>query len=452
MKVDVIYFIEHVARELDIACAIKALLEKKRNISVIIKSIAHDLETTVSQYDPRVVILPYCNGVINRPPEKMIPHWPQAKYLSLTFEQVLGKAQLDYIRDKDEFTRKFLFYSVWGEFYKQILEKTGVEAGNIRVNGSPTLNLYRPPYRFYYPQGKTTLAQKHNLDPHKRWVFIPGNYGWAFFHDKLVRDRIKRGFDPQHAYQYREFSQRSLEQTAAWWCSLDQEAVELIVRPRPATPEKDFRAMLASFGLSIPPHMHIIKDGTVREWIMASDIVMSSFSTTLIEAAVAHKPIYMLTPVPLPDFIYTDWYDHVDKIESREEFVRVYSAFNLEPNWIELGTWIGQTLFSGADAIMNIVETILELLDQVIPLEPPTEIARNLKRMGYNHFYRKSRKRAWRLYQELANLFGFRTPEQKRQAHEKDYLSTELIHQNVNLWKDVLEDLENNNILYSEVG
>jgi surface carbohydrate biosynthesis protein len=449
MEVDVLYFIEHVARELDIACVIKALLEE-RGISVVVKSIAHDLENTVSQYQPEVVILPYCNGVVNRPPEKMIPYWPQAKYLSLTFEQVLGKAQLAYIQEKDAFTRKFLFYSVWGGFYQQILEETGVEASNIRVNGSPTLNLYRPPYRFYYPQGKSALAEIYNLNPYKRWVFIPGNYGWAFFPDKLVRDRIRRGFNPDHAYRYRVFSRSSLERTAAWWSNPDLDDVVLIVRPRPATPEKDFRDMLGSFGISIPAHMHIIKDGTVREWIMASDIVMSSFSTTLIEAAVADKPIYMLTPVPLPDFIYSDWYDYVEKIESLEAFTRVCTAPVLESNWDRLGSWIDQTLLSGSDAIQNIVGTIQDLLEKSISLRPPVEIANKLASPGFHTIYRKSRKRAWKVYQGLVNLLGFQTPEQMRQVHEKDYLSADTINDNVNRWKNVLKKQKKMNTSDSE--
>lgn len=439
MQVDVIFFIEHVARELDIACAIKALLENEHGVSVVIKSIAHELEETVSFYHPQVVVLPYCNGVINHPPEKMIPHWPNARYISLTFEQVLGKAQLDYIRKKDEFTRKFLFYSVWGEFYRQILLDTGVDPQNIRINGSPTLNLYRPPYRFFYPQDKVTLASQYGLSPDKRWIFVPENYGWAFFHDRLVRDRIQRGFNPQHAYQYREFSLRSLEETAAWWCALGQRMdAELIVRPRPATPENDFRAKFSEFGLSIPPHLHIIKDGTVREWIIASDIVMSSFSTTLIEAAVAHKPVYMLTPFPLPDFLYSEWYDDVEKIHTLEAFVRVCSGVSLNNNWFKLENWVNQTLFSGADAIQNIVETIMDLLDHTIQLDPPTEIARLIGRPGMTKLYRRSRKLTWKLYQGLLNLFGFKTLEQKRKPHEKDFLSPDLINPAVDQWWTLL--------------
>lgn len=439
MHVDVLYLIEHVARELDIGCAIKAMLETDSKISVEIKSIAHDLESTVAQFTPKVVVLPYCNGVFNQPLEKMIPHWPQAKYLSLTFEQVLGKAQLEYVREKDEFSRKYLLYSVWGDFYKQILTQSGVAENHILVNGSPTLNLYRSPYHFFYPQEKTELAQKHNLDSTKRWVFVPENYAWAFYPDKLVRDRIRRGFHPQHAYQYRDFATNSLEQTAAWWCEIGQlEDVVLIVKPRPATPEKDFRARLAEFGLSLPKNLHIIKQGTVREWILASDLVMSSFSTTLLEAAVAQKPIYMLTPIPLPDFLFSEWYQHVEKICNLDEFLAVCSGLNLASNFEDLERWIGKTLFSGTDAILNIAGMIQSVLDHTIPIDSPTEIAEMITHPSVRNIYRKTRKQAWYLYQGIVNAFGYKTAEQKRHAHEKDHLSEDVIASLVKQWQAVL--------------
>ncbi|MCJ7700732.1 MAG: hypothetical protein MUO62_04040 [Anaerolineales bacterium] len=439
MKNDIIFFVEHVARELDIACAIKAILSKDRGISVNIKSIAHDLDKTVTLPEPKLVILPHCNGVINRPPEKMIPKWPNAKYLSLAYEQVLGKAQLEYLSEKDEFTSQYVFHSVWGDFYREILIKTGVQADHIRVNGSSTLNLYRRPYRKFYPQDKSLLAEKHGLSLQKRWVFIPGNYGWAFFHDKLVRDRIKRGFDPDQAYQYREFSRRSLELTAKWWTKLSKETdVELIVRPRPATPEQDFRDKLSEYGVPIPPHMHIIKDGTVREWIMVSDIVMSSFSTALIEAAVAHKPIYMLTPVPLPDFIFTDWYDYAPKIQTQESFTQICTKPDIEPNWKDLENWVYRKLSSDGDAILNIVETINEILDGHVDLQSPKIIARRINSPHPSNLYRKSRKLAWRVYQNLVNAFGYTTPEQKREAHEKDHIPPEIVDLKVAEWEKVL--------------
>ena len=92
MKTDIIFFVEHVARELDIACAIKAILLNEQGVTVEIKSIVHDLDETVTLPEPALVILPHCNGVENRPPEKMLPKWPNAKFLSLAYEQVLGKA------------------------------------------------------------------------------------------------------------------------------------------------------------------------------------------------------------------------------------------------------------------------------------------------------------------------------------------------------------------------
>jgi len=439
MNTDIIYFVEHAARELDIACAIKSILSKDKGISVTIKSLVHDLDKTVALPEPKMVILPYCNGVVNQPTEKIIPMWPNAKYLSLAYEQVLGKAQLEYLSEKDEFTRQYVFHSVWGDFYKEVLLKTGVKAENIRTNGSPTLNLYRSPYSNFYPQDKITLAKEHGLSLEKRWIFIPGNYGWAFFHDKLVRDRIKRGFNPEQAFQYREFSQRSLALTAKWWAEMSSGTdVELIVRPRPATPEKDFREKLALYDVAIPPHVHIIKDGTVREWILVSDIVMSSFSTTLIEAAVAHKPIYMLTPTPLPEFIFTDWYDFAPKIVTKDTFDRICTSPEVEINWKPLENWVYQTLSTDGDAIMNIVETIYAIIVGDVDLLSPTKIAQDLKSQYLTNIYRKSRKLAWHTYQFTINLFGYLTPEQKRKPHEKDHITKEIVDIKVGEWEKAL--------------
>ena len=47
-------------------------------------------------------------------------------------------------------------------------------------------------------------------------------------------------------------------------------------------------------------NLKIIKTETAREWILAADHVMSSHSTTLIEAALAGKPIHRFSPEPYP--------------------------------------------------------------------------------------------------------------------------------------------------------
>ena len=89
--VDIVYFVEHIARELDIACAVKAILEREGGASVEIASISHQLENVLSDYHPRVVALPYCVAVHEAGLDKIVRQWPGAHYINLAYEQVLGE-------------------------------------------------------------------------------------------------------------------------------------------------------------------------------------------------------------------------------------------------------------------------------------------------------------------------------------------------------------------------
>ena len=51
--------------------------------------------------------------------------------------------------------------------------------------------------------------------------------------------------------------------------------------PRPVTPLADFRSAVQRVLTDIPEHLHIIKDESVREWIINSDVVVTSYSTSL---------------------------------------------------------------------------------------------------------------------------------------------------------------------------
>ena len=104
-----------------------------------------------------------------------------------------------------------------------------------------------------------------------------------------METRVQRGFDRDTVLAYCEFARRSLETVAPWCVALARSGRgELIIRPRPATPLAEFSATLERVAGGLPDrHLHVIKDESVREWIFASQVVVSSYSTTLIEAAIA---------------------------------------------------------------------------------------------------------------------------------------------------------------------
>jgi len=341
---------------------------------------------------------------------------------------------------KDAFARQYVLHYAWGDFFAQYLHANGVPESHVVIHGNPSYALYREPYKAYYGNQRHELASRFGLDPRKRWVFIPENYGWAFFRDHMVRARIRRGFDPQQAYQYRDFARQSLHAAAQWWREAAQiDSVELIIRPRPAIPaEGGFEATVREMAGGMPEQVRFIKHGTVREWILASDVVMSNFSTTLLEAAVAQKPVYMLAPIPFPDFLYAEWYELTEQIDRGDVFREVITQPNLPKNWKDLEQWAANAMIRRGDAIAGLADILASLARGELTVPPPIEIARRLERLTPRRIIRLGRKFGWNLMQNSLAVLGIKTQDQGWSGHESDMISSSEIARRVAQWRKIL--------------
>ena len=72
-------------------------------------------------------------------------------------------------------------------------------------------------------------------------------------------------------------------------------------------------------------NLKIMKTETAREWILAADHVMSSHSTTLIEAALAGKPIHRFSPEAYPEAVALEWHGLVPLLSDRKAFLDAIS-------------------------------------------------------------------------------------------------------------------------------
>jgi surface carbohydrate biosynthesis protein len=438
--VDIVYFIEHAARELDVACAVKSLLARQ-GIRMEICSIVTGLGEALARWIPKVVAIPYGTSVKDTNLEPLVSHWGAARYVNLSFEQVLGKTQKSFKAPKDTFARQHLVYTAWGDFFVDYLQEYSVPVENITVVGNPALALYTLPYRNYYGQARAELAQRFGLSLDRRWVFVPENYGWAFFKDNNVRDRIRRGFNPEDAFRYRDFALASLKEAAIWWREAAKlKDVELILRPRPAIPTENFHSAVLEFAGEIPKHLRIIKHGTVREWTLASDLIFSSYSTTLLDAALADRPVYMLTPYPIPEFLFAEWYGLTAKVSSFDEFAAAIQADPLEANWDALQSWVRQQMMSRGDAIFNLSDSIVAVVRDEHSLEAPTEIATALQKPSLDRAWRKFRRFGWNFWQSALALVNSSATQKGWNPHEKDVIDPQDIAQRVARWGKVLGD------------
>ncbi len=441
-KIDILYLYEHVDRELDVACIVKIYLEQQHGLNAEIVQhpfgqLSPDLNLDGAR--PRVVAMPHAYYT------PYLLDWPKATYVSLMWEQLFYKGNRLVKMPRGTFALKHVLHHVWGEFSSDYLQEVGVPKEHIFVNGNMAYALYGEPYRRYYT-GRDELARRYGLDPAKRWIFFPENYNWAFYtEEKLRGSQAKSGLPEGEVYAMRDFCRDSLDETIRW-CSqvvAKNENVEIIVRPRPFVPLDEFKTFVNRVIPEMPARMRITKDESVREWIMASDGVVSSYSTSLIEAAVAGKPVFMLEPLPIPDSIHMSWHDLAPHVQTLSDFETVCSGVSAAD--MRLGNWARRTMLGNGDPIRNLVRFLAQVATGDVP--PPPPVARDdiplPKRaplpvptpLLFEYHRAVHKYQNWRVRMT-------KTPVRPSPTFEKDVLSGSEIERRVNLWKPILSDSE----------
>jgi surface carbohydrate biosynthesis protein len=371
--VDILLFVEHVARELDIACVLKHILARDYGIALEIASYVYDRDAAVQKWDPFVVAISVSFMGMQSPfLSEVIRGFPDAVFVDLEYEQLYHQFNRDFRRPQDDFARLHVLHNAWGDFHARFLQENQVPTEHIAVCGNPTYALYGAPYKDYFPS-RQALAEQYGLDITRRWVLIPENYKAAFLPDSYFESFVKMGSKKEEAFAYRDFDVRSMEIVVPWWYRVAREAdVEVIVRPRPANESTCFLNRMMEIGGEPPAHLHLIKDGTVREWIMASDVTASSISTTLLEACVADKGVYIFAPIPIPAFLHNEWYDLITAIQTYEQFARIAQSGAVVPEQKQLKAWIARTMMGRGDAIANIAALLGAVLkrERRVPSPP----------------------------------------------------------------------------------
>ena len=434
--VDVLLFVEHVARELDVACAVKYLACARYNLNVEIASTVFDIDRTLKIFKPEIVAVPYCIGIISSPIDQLLREWPDAVYVNLAYEQLFREHQLAAKAPKDDLARSHLLYVSWGKFNSDFLITNGVDSRNIADIGNPVYALYRGANSHYF-ESRATLAKRFGLDDAKRWVFIPENYGAAFGTDRTVRSPAAGG--GKIASEVREFALRSFNEAACWWSKLaESQEIELIVRPRPATALSNFTQALREVAGTIPERLRVIKDGTIREWILASDAVFSSYSTSLIEGAIAGKPVHMLAPVAFPIHLNTEWHSMVPSVTTFEQFAGSAIDSRAQLAGAELGTWAENVMMAKEDAILGLTKYLSSIRtgDTHIPQKVPSEMIR-----GFDHNNNGVQRPSGGLAGQVRGIAArvYRTVRGSGPSdHESDKFSDEDVHERVTRWSEVL--------------
>ena len=371
-ETDILLYVEHVTRELDVACALKHVLRARHGIQVEIESYIYDLPKSFERWSPRVVALPFTYAGATLPElRQVISAFPSASFVDMAYEQLYHRLNESFRVPQDDFPKRHVLHLAWGLFFSDFLTRNGVPREHVEVNGNLVYPLYRDPYRAFYPD-RQTIADEYGLDAAKRWIFIPENYKAAFLPDSKFDAYVKQGADRDNINEYQAYDKESARQAIGWWhraAALPD--VEIIVRPRPATQCRHFYDVCRNLIGDFPSSFHVLKERSVREWILVSDAVVSSISTSLIEAAVAGKPAFMMTPLGMPDYLRMEWFDHIATLETEDAFMAVASGATRDDS-SALRSWAEKTMMSRGDAIGNAASLLADVVrgERVVPSPP----------------------------------------------------------------------------------
>lgn len=359
-RVPVLWLVEHLAREVDAACAAASLLRSRYRVQVELWHMYRDAGRILHDLIPDVVIHPFfyfVDGALAT--EDFIACWPEATHFNMAWEQLHYPAHYTSKAPADTFTRERVLHHAWGPFYRRYLLDHGVPDANVFVNGHPAYALYSQPYRRYY-KTRRDLARAYGLDESARWVFVPENYRWAFLSDKRLATFGSWGGNRAEAAELREFSRRSLAIVLEWCAELARSAgVEVIFRTRPSTGESQMQLFVQEVLGSAGSGIRFIKKESVREWILASEVVVSSYSTSLIEAALAGKAAFMAEPMPIPQGLWCEWYDLVPSLTTLSDFSR--NCLNPSGPPAALSEWAHREMLGRGDPIERLAEYVARL-------------------------------------------------------------------------------------------
>ena len=310
-KVDVVLWVEHKDRELASYEEIAKILKEKYNLStIIISNFFHSYYLFL--YRPKLVI--WNNLTNNR-------GWPDGfmwevygdslVYVSHRWEQMITPIGEKFKAPYDDFEKQKVKFFVWNRWFKDYLVSHNVKKENVFITGKISNNLL---YNLKSKQQefREKFSKEFNLDINKKWLFFPMNYSWIYRDDKKIEHMISRGYDKDIAYKLRDYSLKSFEKFKEFLKSVDKSKYEIILRPHPSITENDCQNKLTF-------KVKIIKHYSVREWIIASDIIITSWSTTIYDSYHIEKLSFRFLPYELPKWFVNKSLEVVPVIKNIKE-------------------------------------------------------------------------------------------------------------------------------------
>lgn len=317
-KVDYLFLIEHEDREGETVKALATKLKDKGASYVILSIEFHSY--LLMYYVPKCVVFPY--SIDSK-------QWPIQFYsnknivfVSLNWEQLLSEANKDFKKPKGDLIKSSFHHLCWTNDFQEFLVNSGVCKENTAILGNPAHEMLNKAIK-NTSSIDANVRKRYGISNHSKIIFFPMNYGWAFAEDHIIKAKIKMGYDENIAWKYREYSQHCLTEFVDFSVELAKREPKskLVIRPHPSISIDQYLNVFNKKVAQIPENIIFTKDLTIREWISVSNLIGSSWSTTVWDSLNIGKDAFLFTPIARPVWLNTYWNDQVVNVSTVDELM-----------------------------------------------------------------------------------------------------------------------------------
>ena len=344
----IVILVEHPDRELLVAEAIgRAIKEIDSAVNIKIMSILFDVEEAILAKHYDLIVFPSNWPIIN----SISAVRNRATYLSLNFEQMLSNFNKRAKRPADGFVTAGLNHFSWSREYSEYLVESGIDISRIYEIQKPIHQALARMSDSHWLAIDNRLLNE--LTAYDRIVFVPLTCLQAFKSDVRLRREFGSGDLFERAIARRDFVRGSVEKIFLWIAKLAAERprVAFVLRPHPSVSTSTYVELFEKLNIEKPSNVLITHNGTAIQWITKSQLLISYYSSLLLDGLEYGTPAFILQPLPFPDDISYTWFSRFKKIGLYEELRAVLDHSS--------GTTTVSRLNDGVDASARVIVKLL---------------------------------------------------------------------------------------------
>lgn len=329
---NIILLYQHISREL---YSIERLAEKieKNGNKAFIYSVDFEMDyayKTAKRYKIDIVVSPWMYHTKNYEEfVYFIERNPEVIIVNLHSEQIYSMYSKPILLPTEGVASDSVFHFCWGENFKNLLLENGISDKLIRITGN-----IRNDELFSTKFSKEELAMKYDLDTEKKWILFAENRN--FVKDKKIsinKEHLCKGITVEKMEEREKIAAKSLEMTVKELNEIGSDffdEYEFIYRAHPG-----FQGDMGITNKCIRE----ISELSVYEWLNVSSACIVWNSTTAFESELFNVPVFVYSPIKVPQEYMTvglDEYCQIDRILNflKYDFDEVVERQNNVKNYI----------------------------------------------------------------------------------------------------------------------